>query len=352
MQGCGEGAKASTDLTHWPQAIARGARLVTGARVRRLVTDGRGLRLGRGVDRPRRPRAPADGRPRAVRGERHRHGEVAARVGVGRAARRPRQLVRARRSPADDAPAHDRARRLRRGARELAGPEGLVDPVARVLPDRRVTRLRPRCPVGARRRGRSARGRARRTVARGVPATIARSANGSGTPPRGSSSPRTCPTKPTASSCRRRWPTRRASSRPKVVYRLADNTHAHDRLERRTRARVARRSRRAPDEVDAVPARTATSWGPRAWAPIRRTSVVDPWGMAHDVANLGIVDGSVFVTAGAANPTSTICRARAARRRPPASSTGRAPDPRAAAPVLRRSAPRAAPSHPRRRRLR
>jgi hypothetical protein len=37
------------------------------------------------------------------------------------------------------------------------------------------------------------------------------------------------------------------------------------------------------------------------------TSVVDRWGMTHDVANLGIVDGSVFVTAGAVNPTSTIC---------------------------------------------
>ena len=36
------------------------------------------------------------------------------------------------------------------------------------------------------------------------------------------------------------------------------------------------------------------------------TSVVDRWCMAHDVPNLGIVDGSVFVTAGAANPTTTI----------------------------------------------
>ncbi|MFB0874868.1 MULTISPECIES: GMC oxidoreductase [unclassified Sphingobium] len=36
-------------------------------------------------------------------------------------------------------------------------------------------------------------------------------------------------------------------------------------------------------------------------------SVVDPWCMAHDIPNLGIIDGSVFVTAGAVNPTSTIC---------------------------------------------
>jgi choline dehydrogenase-like flavoprotein len=35
-------------------------------------------------------------------------------------------------------------------------------------------------------------------------------------------------------------------------------------------------------------------------------SVVDPWGRAHDVPNLFIADGSVFVTGGAANPALTI----------------------------------------------
>ena len=46
QSGCNEGAKASTDLTHWPKAIALGARLVTGARVRRIETDARGLATG------------------------------------------------------------------------------------------------------------------------------------------------------------------------------------------------------------------------------------------------------------------------------------------------------------------
>ncbi|HLZ25827.1 MAG TPA: GMC family oxidoreductase [Chloroflexota bacterium] len=36
------------------------------------------------------------------------------------------------------------------------------------------------------------------------------------------------------------------------------------------------------------------------------TSVVDRWGRAHDVANLFIVDGSLFVTSAAVNPTTTI----------------------------------------------
>lgn len=39
-QGCNEGAKGSTDRTHWPDAIAAGARLVTGAWARRIVVDG------------------------------------------------------------------------------------------------------------------------------------------------------------------------------------------------------------------------------------------------------------------------------------------------------------------------
>ena len=36
------------------------------------------------------------------------------------------------------------------------------------------------------------------------------------------------------------------------------------------------------------------------------TSVVNEWGRAHDVPGLYIADGSVFVTGGAVNPTSTI----------------------------------------------
>lgn len=44
--GCPEGAKATTDLTHWPEALERGVRLVTGARVTRITTDVSGLAEG------------------------------------------------------------------------------------------------------------------------------------------------------------------------------------------------------------------------------------------------------------------------------------------------------------------
>lgn len=46
MQGCGEGAKASTDLTHWPHAIRHGATLITGARAQRITTNAKGLATG------------------------------------------------------------------------------------------------------------------------------------------------------------------------------------------------------------------------------------------------------------------------------------------------------------------
>jgi len=39
----------------------------------------------------------------------------------------------------------------------------------------------------------------------------------------------------------------------------------------------------------------------------RQRSVVDPFGRCHDVPNLIIADGSVFVTSGGVNPTNTIC---------------------------------------------
>ena len=38
----------------------------------------------------------------------------------------------------------------------------------------------------------------------------------------------------------------------------------------------------------------------------QKQSVVNEWGRCHDVKNLFIVDGSVFVTSGGVNPTSTI----------------------------------------------
>jgi choline dehydrogenase-like flavoprotein len=46
MAGCPEGAKASTDQTHWPAAIDDGAVLITGARAQRVVVGPGGLATG------------------------------------------------------------------------------------------------------------------------------------------------------------------------------------------------------------------------------------------------------------------------------------------------------------------
>jgi choline dehydrogenase-like flavoprotein len=46
LDGCPAGAKASADLTHWRRAVAGGAVLRTGARATRVVTDGRGRASG------------------------------------------------------------------------------------------------------------------------------------------------------------------------------------------------------------------------------------------------------------------------------------------------------------------
>jgi hypothetical protein len=44
-------------------------------------------------------------------------------------------------------------------------------------------------------------------------------------------------------------------------------------------------------------------------------SVVNEWGRCHDLKNLFIVDGSIFVTSGGVNPTSTFQAAGALDRR-------------------------------------
>ena len=94
---------------------------------------------------------------------------------------------------------------------------------------------------------------------------------------------------------------------PKIHYTLSENS----------RRMLAFASERAREVLEAAGAREVLVEAPLALAgwhlmgtarmgtdPER--SVVNEWGRAHDVKNLFIIDGSLFVTAGAVNPTCTI----------------------------------------------
>ena len=95
---------------------------------------------------------------------------------------------------------------------------------------------------------------------------------------------------------------------PKITYRLSENSRrmlAHG-LEHGAQAL------RAAGAVD-VPQTAAplrhSGWhllGTARMGEHPERSVVNEWGRSHDVRNLFIVDGSVFVTSGGVNPTSTI----------------------------------------------
>jgi choline dehydrogenase-like flavoprotein len=94
---------------------------------------------------------------------------------------------------------------------------------------------------------------------------------------------------------------------PKITYRLSDNSTkmlAHG-VERGKEVLAAAG---AKTTVVEAPLRVA-GWhlmGTARMGTDPRTSVVNPWGRCHDPKNLFIIDGSIFVTAAAVNPTNTI----------------------------------------------
>jgi choline dehydrogenase-like flavoprotein len=94
---------------------------------------------------------------------------------------------------------------------------------------------------------------------------------------------------------------------PKITYRLSENSRAMLRHSV-DRATDVLRAAGAVDVVVEAPLALA-GWhlmGTCRMGTDPATSVVNEWGRCHDVRNLFIVDGSIFVTAGAVNPTNTI----------------------------------------------
>ena len=94
---------------------------------------------------------------------------------------------------------------------------------------------------------------------------------------------------------------------PKITYRLGENT-------RRMLDHGVQQAVHALKAAGATHCRAEAPLRPTGWhllgtARMGRdpeSSVVNEWGRCHDVKNLFIVDGSVFVTGGGVNPTATI----------------------------------------------
>lgn len=94
---------------------------------------------------------------------------------------------------------------------------------------------------------------------------------------------------------------------PKLSYTLSENSRKM--LEHgMARADEALRAAGATETLQNAPLSVA-GWhlmGTARMGTDPARSVVNEWGRAHDVKNLFVIDGSIFVTAGAVNPTCTI----------------------------------------------
>jgi len=94
---------------------------------------------------------------------------------------------------------------------------------------------------------------------------------------------------------------------PKVIYTLSDNSR---KMMEHGMARAAEALQAAGAyEIQANPLLRPAGWhlmGTARMGTHLRNSVVDAHGRCHDVKNLFIIDGSILVTGGAVNPTSTI----------------------------------------------
>jgi choline dehydrogenase-like flavoprotein len=311
MQGCPEGAKASTDVTHWPQAIARGARVLTGARATRLLLGRDGLLTGAEyVDSEgRTERADAD----VV---------VLAANAIGSA----RLLLLSAGGAFPDG---------------LANTSGLVGRRLMMHPFAVATGVfaEPletwRGNVGSRIHSlQFYESDERRGFVRGAKWSLAPSTGG----PMNAAMP--------ARAGAAVWgPQHHARVRERFGHCLSWGIFGEDLPDEDNRVTLdpvladasgvpaprvtytaSQNSRRLLDfhverareslleagarSVDSLTLMRNAGWhllGTARMGTDAATSVVDPWGKAHDVDNLYVVDGSVFVTAGGVNPTNSIC---------------------------------------------
>ncbi len=305
-QGCAEGAKSSTDLSHLPGAMDAGARVIVGARVHRLAVDRRGLVTGAEW-------TDGDGTRRFQSAD----VVLLACNGIGT----PRLLLNSSSARFPEGLANDSG---------LVGKRLMLHPLATVTGyfDHELRSWQGQAG-GAIQSMEFYRSDAGRGFVRGARWSLVptggplRNALGGRGPSawgrghhrefrrrfgRGAAWVLICEDLPEETNRVELSPGLADSSgvpAPRIVYRVSENSK---RLREWHAGRAVESLREAgahATEVTMV-GRNGHLMGTARMGEDPDASVVDPWGMAHDVPNLGIIDGSVFVTAGGANPTSTI----------------------------------------------
>ncbi len=310
LLGCAQGAKASTDITYWPAALRRGVRLKTRCRVREITVGGNGMADGVIY-------YDADG----VERRQNAHVVVVACNGIGT----PRLLLNSRSKQFPDG---------------LANRSGLVGKNLMFHPYAMVTGVfdEPlegyKGPTGCcimsqefyetdLSRG-FVRGYSFEIVRSFGPVSTAMRGMQWGRIPWGADHHRAfadlfdhtagmvviCEDLPQHSNSVSIDPDLKDSDgipAPKVTYRLSENSS------KMLEHCVAR----ATQVLEAAGAKETLAEAPLPFAGWHlmgtarmgtdpKTSVVNEWGRSHDVRNLFIIDGSIFVTAAAVNPTNTI----------------------------------------------
>jgi choline dehydrogenase-like flavoprotein len=308
--GCPEGAKASFDIAYWPHAVQLGARLITGARVREITVGARGL---------------ADGATWVDREGREHHQPASFVILAANGVGTPRILLNSR------SPSHPDG---------LANSSGLVGRNLMLHPNCSVAGLYSDCldswlgPAGHLLyslqfyESDPAKGFARgcKMHALAFPGVLSvldlfegrpfderwgpavhRNARYAGQALLWAANIEDLPDPDNRITIDPDLTDSDGIPAPKVQYRVSQQTRRNLRF-------TVDRMREAHEASRAEMTFATELWvdqpghllGTARMGDDPATSVVDRYGRSHDVPNLAIVDGSVFVTGGAMNPTATI----------------------------------------------
>lgn len=307
--GCGEGAKSSADQTHWHKAVAKGVKLITGARVKHVSMSAQGLATGAiYVDR--------DGKEHHARAS----VVVMAAGGIGT----PRILLNSASAKSPDGLANSSG---------LVGKRFMGHPYARIVgyfdeplkswhshaganitslqfygtdPNRDFVRgskwavVPTRGPLDSALNlvddetpwGSSLHSRVQRELGHGIALDIL---------------PEDLPEETNRVTLADDAMDSDGIPAAKVSYQISENT-TRIRQFNVDRATEALRAAGAHEVHVSDPAHAGMVHllGTARMGNDPATSVVDQWGRSHDVPNLFIIDASIFVTAGAVNPAATV----------------------------------------------